>query len=80
MIHRNYTRLAGADRAVIDAAFNAAVRALKDDNRHTDMANHAERLVEALATYLIEGGGAARVGDKATHTAPVGREHESYGE
>lgn len=78
-IHRNYTRLNAADRAVVDRAYTNVRETLNDFRRAASNTDPAERLVEAIATYLIESGGAARVGMGANLTAPIGTEHPSYG-
>jgi hypothetical protein len=81
-IHRNYARLNAADRAVIDAAFRAATDVFHHSRRRFSNSDKAERVVEALATYMIESGGAAREntadGPYGNYTAPDGEEHESY--
>lgn len=79
-IHRNYARLNAADRKVVDDAYDAAISVMTGTwGRKVSFADHAERFVEAIATYLIESGGAARVGNGETLTAPEGAEHPSYG-
>lgn len=78
-IHRDYKRLSYADRAVVDEAFKEVQAAFRSHDRAADNADAAERLVEAIATYLFESGGAARRGSvRRSCSAPAGETHPSY--
>jgi hypothetical protein len=53
-IHQNYDTLSEQQRKAVDAAYNAAAIVLKAAGFNTAGDDRAERLVEALATYLVE--------------------------
>jgi hypothetical protein len=78
-IHRNYARLSAHDRRVVDAAFDAARAVFVEAGRKVSNSDPAERMIEAMATFMIDSGGAARVASGSTFTAPEGAQHESYG-
>ena len=78
-IHIDYARLTAADRAVADRAFEAVADVMREHGRKADNADRAERLAEAIATFMITSGGAARMGEKPNLTARPGAIHESYG-
>jgi hypothetical protein len=53
-IHKNYLTLSAKQRMVVDDAFLAVVVVFRDGKQYPAMDDRAERLVEALATYVAE--------------------------
>ena len=79
-IHKDYARLCAADRRVVDLAFEAAADMFREWGRKASNAAPAEHLVEALATYLLNSGGHALIGEGENRTAMAGDTHPSYGD
>lgn len=54
-IHDNYLKLDGAEREIVDTGFTRIYEYItKETSLHAENGDDAERLVEAIATYLIE--------------------------
>lgn len=53
-IHDQYTKLSDREREAVDEAFNAVQSALTDFGIRVTGDDRAEKLVEAISTYLVE--------------------------
>lgn len=54
MIHFNYTNLHQDQRDAVDEAYDAVAQVFKEHGLPANGADPAERLVEAIATFLVE--------------------------
>lgn len=53
-IHENYNKISIMEREAVDQAFDAAQNVLTDFGINVAGDDRAEKLVEAIATYIVE--------------------------